>query len=123
MLSTRWDYIQCLISNKICVRNCANVLDGVNRVVMRYYAFPCNAVRAPEHLTVNQGVTGSSPVGGVKACIRLNAGFFRPLIRVYPLYAQEKSSRINIAGIPSGALYIAFGGVFFVIIRNYRASR
>ena len=27
--------------------------------------FPCNAVRAPEHLTVNQGVTGSSPVGGV----------------------------------------------------------
>ena len=61
----RWDYIQRLISNKICVRNCANVLDGVNRVVMRYYAFPCNAVRAPEHLTVNQGVTGSSPVGGV----------------------------------------------------------
>ena len=23
---------------------------------MRYYAFPCNAVREPEHLTVNQGV-------------------------------------------------------------------
>ena len=112
MLSTRWDYIQCLISNKICVRNCANVLDGVNRVVMRYYAFPCNAVRAPEHLTVNQGVTGSSPVGGAKACIRLNVGFFRPLIGVCPLYAQEKSCRINIAGIPSGALYIAFGGVF-----------
>ena len=42
--------------------------------------FPCNAVCAPEHLTVNQGVTGSSPVGGVKACIRSNAGFFRPFI-------------------------------------------
>ena len=43
---------------------------------MRYYVFPCNAVHAPEHLTVNQGVTGSSPVGGVHkkpAFIRLRA--------------------------------------------------
>ena len=29
--------------------------------------FPCNAVHVPEHLTVNRGVTGSSPVGGVKS--------------------------------------------------------
>ena len=34
---------------------------------MVYRNFPCNAVRVPEHLTVNQGVTGSSPVGGVKS--------------------------------------------------------
>ena len=39
--------------------------------------FSCNNVCAAEHLTVNQGVTGSSPVGGVKACIRLSVGFFR----------------------------------------------
>ena len=62
----RWKCIQRLTSNKICVKNSINVLDGVNRIVMRYCAYPCNAVRAPEHLTVNQGVTGSSPVGGVK---------------------------------------------------------
>ena len=38
--------------------------------------FPCNAVRAPEHLTVNQGVTGSSPVGGVKSLHSSECGLF-----------------------------------------------
>ena len=67
MLSTHWNCIQRLTNDKICVRNSVNVLDGVNRVVMRYCVFPCNPVHVPEHLTVNQGVTGSSPVGGVKS--------------------------------------------------------
>ena len=66
MLLTREVHIQRFINDKICVGNSVNVLDGVNRGVMRYCVFHCNAVRAPEHLTVNQGVTGSSPVGGVK---------------------------------------------------------
>ena len=36
---------------------------------MVYRNFPCNAVRVQEHLTVNQGVTGSSPVGGANESI------------------------------------------------------
>ena len=40
------------------------MLYTIRRVTVNSNEFSCNKVYAAEHLTVNQGVTGSSPVGG-----------------------------------------------------------
>ena len=75
--------------------------------------FCCNPVHAPEHLTVNQGVTGSSPVGGAKACIRLNVGFFRPLIGGLPPIRTREELQDKYSWNPFGSIVYCFRVVFF----------
>ncbi len=83
-------------------------ITAIENYVLLILFFTCNTLHSPEHLTVNQGVTGSSPVGGVeKGAI---ASFFFCIVGVTGSMSSEYAS------IFGGVEKDAIASFFFCIV-------